>query len=123
MKNLKNITKFFSQNLLKKKTNNFCQQQNQIKIVPEVEETIMNVIKMTAKCDQAKLNNKAKFEDLGFDSLDVVELIVAFEEHLGFDIDNEDAENNIGNVEDAIKVFSMKYSQVQLMKENQEEDN
>lgn len=35
-----------------------------------------------------------------------MELIVAFEEHLGFDIPNEEAENNIKNVEDAIHVFS-----------------
>lgn len=120
MKNLKNLTKFLTRNLHKNNTYNFCQ-QNTIKIVPEVEETIMNVIKMTAKCDQSKLNNKAKFEDLGFDSLDVVELIVAFEEHLGFDIDNEDAENNIGNVEDAIKVFSNKYSENKL-NQSKEED-
>ena len=35
---------------------------------------------------------------MGFDSLDVVELIVAFEENLGFDIPNEDAENNINTL-------------------------
>jgi acyl carrier protein len=39
-----------------------------------------------------KLNREATFEDLGFDSLDGVELVVAMEEHFGFDISNEDAE-------------------------------
>jgi acyl carrier protein len=35
-----------------------------------------------------------------------VELIVAFEEHLGFDIPNEDAENNIRTFDDAVYIFS-----------------
>jgi acyl carrier protein len=35
-----------------------------------------------------------------------VELIVAFEEHLGFDISNEDAENNIRSLDDAVFIFS-----------------
>jgi len=47
------------------------------------------------------LSRTASFEDLGFDSLDGVELVVAMEENFGFDISNQDAEK-ITSVMDAI---------------------
>lgn len=31
---------------------------------------------------------------------------MAFEEHLGFDISNEDADNNIKSFDDAVHIFS-----------------
>ena len=55
------------------------------------------------------------FEEYGFDSLDQVELIVAFEEHMGFDIPNEDAENNIRTLDDAVHIFSK-----ELLSKNEE---
>ena len=48
-------------------------------------------MKSAAKCNQAKLSRGATFEELGFDSLDSVELVVAMEEYFGFDIPNEEA--------------------------------
>ena len=42
---------------------------------------------------------------MGFDSLDGVELVVAMEEHFGFDISNEDAEK-INTVPQAISTFN-----------------
>lgn len=47
-----------------------------------------------------------KFEELGFDSLDIVELIVAFEENLGVDLTDEEAENQIRTIGDAVNIFS-----------------
>ncbi len=41
-----------------------------------------------AKCNHAKLSRTASFEELGFDSLDGVELVLAMEEHFGFEISN-----------------------------------
>ena len=52
--------------------------------------------------DAAAVVPKAKFaEDLGADSLDVVELVMAMEEGFGIDIPDTEAEN-IKTVEDAI---------------------
>ncbi|MBT8335996.1 MAG: acyl carrier protein, partial [Gemmatimonadetes bacterium] len=49
-----------------------------------------------------KVTDEASFvEDLGADSLDTVELVMAFEEEFGFDIPDEDAET-LRTVGDAI---------------------
>jgi len=45
-------------------------------------------LKSAAKCNHAKLSRTATFEDLGFDSLDNVELVLAMEEHFGYDLTN-----------------------------------
>ena len=50
-----------------------------------------------------KVTDDASFvEDLGADSLDTVELVMAFEEEFGLDIPDEDAEKMV-SVSDAIK--------------------
>ena len=54
-------------------------------------------------CDQAEVKEDSKFiEDLGADSLDVVELVMALEEKFDIEIPDEDAEK-ILTVADAIK--------------------
>ena len=65
---------------------------------------MFEVLKSAAKCDHSKLARTATFEDLGFNSLDGVELVIAMEEHFGFDLTNEDAEK-IETVMDAIQIF------------------
>ena len=62
------------------------------------------MLKSAAKCETSKLSRTATFEELGFDSLDGVELVLAMEEHFGFDLTNEDAEK-ITTVMDAIQIF------------------
>ena len=69
-------------------------------------EKVMDILKNSPKCDKSKLTQKAKFSDLGFDSLDVVELIVAFEESLGYDLPSEVAESPFATVEDALSAFA-----------------
>ncbi|MFO0116872.1 MAG: phosphopantetheine-binding protein [bacterium] len=59
------------------------------------------MLKSAAKCKHDKLARTVSFEDLGFDSLDGVELVLAMEEHFGFDITNAEAEK-IVSVMDAI---------------------
>lgn len=82
----------------------------QHRIQPEVEERIMELSRRflekvrDAKID--KLTPTATFEELGMDSLDAVDFIVALEENFGFDISNEDAENRIRSIKDASVVFS-----------------
>ena len=73
-------------------------------LLDEVETKIFEVIKSAAKCKQDKLTRSASFEELGFDSLDGVELVIAFEENLGVDLQDEDAEK-IQTVDDAVKIF------------------
>ncbi len=54
-------------------------------------------------CDPAEVKEDSKFiEDLGADSLDVVELVMALEEKFDIEIPDEDAEG-ILTVADAIK--------------------
>lgn len=70
----------------------------------QVEAKVFEILRSAAKCDHSKLARSATFEQLGFDSLDSVELVVAMEENLGLDIPNEEAEK-IMSVEAAINTF------------------
>ncbi|HSM04854.1 MAG TPA: acyl carrier protein [Longimicrobiales bacterium] len=65
----------------------------------KVREIIVNELGVEAD----KVTDDASFvEDLGADSLDTVELVMAFEEEFGIDIPDEDAEQ-LRTVGDAIK--------------------
>ena len=71
-------------------------------IEAKVKEIIINELGVEAE----KVNADASFvEDLGADSLDTVELVMAFEEEFGIDIPDEDAEQ-MRTVGDAIKYLS-----------------
>lgn len=58
-----------------------------------VAEKVKNIIAEQLGVSEDQITNDAKFiEDLGADSLDQVELIMALEEEFGADIPDEDAE-------------------------------
>jgi acyl carrier protein len=58
--------------------------------------------------DEAKVTDESNFiDDLGADSLDTVELVMAFEEEFGSEISDSDAEK-ILTVGDAIKFIESK---------------
>ena len=58
--------------------------------------------------DETKVTNESNFiDDLGADSLDTVELVMAFEEEFGSEISDSDAEK-ILTVGDAIKFIESK---------------
>ena len=58
--------------------------------------------------DEAKVTEEANFiDDLGADSLDTVELVMAFEEEFGSEISDSEAEK-ILTVGDAIKLIESK---------------
>ena len=67
-----------------------------------VEERVKQIIVEQLGVDESQVDPAASFvEDLGADSLDIVELVMAFEEAFGIDIPDEDAEK-ITTVKDAI---------------------
>ncbi len=67
-----------------------------------VEQKVKQIIVEQLGVDEGQVDATASFiEDLGADSLDIVELIMAFEEAFDLDIPDEDAEK-IGTVKDAI---------------------
>ncbi|MFC1475163.1 acyl carrier protein [Candidatus Zixiibacteriota bacterium] len=68
-----------------------------------VEERVKNIIVEQLGVDAAQVTEHAKFvDDLGADSLDTVELVMALEEEFSIEIPDEDAEK-IGSVGDAVK--------------------
>ena len=67
-----------------------------------IEQRVKDIIVEQLGVNADQVTPDAKFiEDLGADSLDTVELVMAFEEEFGLDIKDEDAEK-ILNVQDAI---------------------
>ncbi len=68
-----------------------------------IEERVKEIICEQLGVDEEEVNPNAKFiEDLGADSLDTVELVMAFEEEFDIEIPDEDAEK-ISTVGDAIQ--------------------
>ena len=68
----------------------------------EVMEKVRGIIVDQLGVETAQVTSEASFiDDLGADSLDIVELIMAFEEELDLDIPDEDAEK-IASVQDAV---------------------
>jgi acyl carrier protein len=66
-----------------------------------VEEKVKKIIVDQLGVEEAEVTPEAKFiEDLGADSLDTVELVMALEEEFGIEIPDEDAEK-IVTVKDA----------------------
>jgi acyl carrier protein len=68
-----------------------------------VEERVKQIIVEQLGVDEGEVTPTASFvDDLGADSLDTVELVMAFEEAFGIEIPDEDAEK-IATVKDAIE--------------------
>jgi acyl carrier protein len=74
----------------------------------DVETRIIKLVADHLKVDPLKVKVDASFSsDLGFDSLDQVELVMAFEEEFGIEIPDEAAEK-IVKVSDAIRYIEEK---------------
>jgi len=73
-----------------------------------IEQRVKEIIADQLGVDIENIKPESKFvEDLGADSLDVVELIMAFEEEFGVEIPDEDAEK-ISTVGDVLNYISSK---------------
>jgi acyl carrier protein len=71
-------------------------------------ETLQGIVVELLAVDASKVTMEARFrEDLGADSLDLVELIMAFEEKFGAEISDEDAQK-ITTVGEAVKYIDEK---------------
>ncbi|MCI0548202.1 MAG: acyl carrier protein [Candidatus Rokubacteria bacterium] len=67
-----------------------------------VAEKVKSIIVEQLGVDAAEVTPEASFtDDLGADSLDIVELVMAFEEEFGIEIPDEDAEK-ISRVSEAV---------------------
>ncbi|WP_300160735.1 acyl carrier protein [Solidesulfovibrio sp.] len=73
-----------------------------------VAEKVKEIIVDQLGVDASEVNPEAKFvDDLGADSLDLTELIMAMEEEFGVEISDEDAQQ-IQKVQDAISFIEKK---------------
>lgn len=71
--------------------------------MPSVEEKVHQIVIEQLGVEPSEVTPEASFvDDLGADSLDRVELVMAFEESFGLEIPDEDAEK-IVTVQDAIE--------------------
>lgn len=72
----------------------------------EVEKKVKEIIVDQLGVDESEVTPEAKFvDDLGADSLDIVELVMALEEEFDMEISDEDAEK-IVTVGDAIEFIN-----------------
>jgi acyl carrier protein len=73
-----------------------------------VEQKVKQIIVEQLGVDEAQVDSTASFvDDLGADSLDIVELIMAFEEAFDLDIPDEEAEK-LATVKDAVDYVDSK---------------
>ncbi len=74
----------------------------------DLHERVKDIIVVELGVERDKVNDDTSFmEDLGADSLDTVELVMAFEKEFDVDIPDEDAEK-IRTVGDALKYLDEK---------------
>ena len=72
----------------------------------DVFEKVKEIIVDKLGVDEGSVKTEANFiEDLGADSLDIVDLVMALEEEFGIDIPDDDAQSikTVGNAVDYIK--------------------
>jgi NADH dehydrogenase (ubiquinone) 1 alpha/beta subcomplex 1 len=72
----------------------------------EVTERIINVVKNFDQVDSNKVTEKVKFtDDLGLDSLDIVEVVMAIEDEFAIEIPDAEADK-IVSIADAVEYIS-----------------
>ena len=78
-----------------------------------VKEKVKQIIVEQLGVDEAQVDDTASFvDDLGADSLDIVELVMAFEEEFGVEVPDEEAEK-LQTVQDVIDYIKDKAAKQQ----------
>ena len=81
-----------------------------MRLASSVEDKVKQIIVEQLGVDESEVTPTASFiDDLGADSLDTVELVMALEEGFGMEIPDEDAEK-ITTVKDAVEYIDNKTS-------------
>jgi len=81
--------------------------------VASIEQRVKDIIVEQLGVEEDEVSPEASFvDDLGADSLDTVELVMAFEEEFNLEIPDEDAEG-ISTVQDAIDYIKANVKEVQ----------
>ena len=76
-----------------------------------LEEKVKNLVVTQLGVDASKVTSDSSFvDDLGADSLDTVELVMAFEEEFDLEIPDEDAQN-IKTISDVVNYLKDKVSE------------
>jgi acyl carrier protein len=76
--------------------------KKEVKQMASIAERVKQIVAEQLGVDEDQVTNEASFmEDLGADSLDTVELVMALEEEFDIEISDEDAEK-IQTVQDAV---------------------
>jgi acyl carrier protein len=74
----------------------------EVEAMSSIDKRVKEIVAEQLGVDEAQVTNEASFmDDLGADSLDTVELVMALEEEFDIEISDEDAEK-IQTVQDAI---------------------
>ena len=82
--------------------------KTEVWIMSDAADKVREIIANELGVEMEKVTDEASFvEDLGADSLDTVELVMAFEEEFGVEIPDEDAEQML-TVGDAIRYLQDK---------------
>ena len=76
---------------------------------PEVLEKVVEIISEKLSVEASGLSESSDLKDIGADSLDLVELIMSFEEAFNIEINDEEAEN-IKTVAQAVDLISKNIS-------------
>ncbi len=100
-----NKNSFLEKTMRSFSTNNQISEKESLDLI---ESGVFEVLKSAAKCKQEKLSRTATLEELGFDSLDQVELVVAMEEKFGINLPDDDS-LKIQSVLDAIQIMHSNY--------------
>jgi acyl carrier protein len=80
-----------------------CEVPNKDRKMSDIADRVKNIVVKHLGVDADKVKQEASFiDDLGADSLDTVELVMAFEEEFGIEIP-DDAAETIQTVGDAVK--------------------
>jgi len=76
----------------------------------EIREKVINIVTKKLSINRSTVEQSCSFEDLGADSLDMVEIVIKLEEVFGIEINDDDAEKltSLNQVVDYVESLTKK---------------